>query len=409
MELAPPKPLSVTQLTALIKRALEVHVGLSRVEGEISNWKVSPQGHAYFNLKDATAAISCVMFRSALARTRFEARNGMQIVLEGRLSVYEARGQYQIIADRITEAGIGLLFQKFNELKAKLDAEGLFRPERKKKIPMLPQRLGIVTSLHGAAIRDILNVLKRRFSKMQIIIAPVRVQGVEAAPEIAVAIRRFNAMRNVDVLIVGRGGGSIEDLWPFNEELVARAIAESQLPIVSAVGHETDFTIADFVADLRAPTPSAAAELVVGEYAQLCQRIDVLAHRLQNSLCTRLEHARLRVARLTGSYGLRRPLDLVSQTRQRIDGLTEELRDALRQNEQDCRRKMETLEARLYALNPKAVLARGYAIITRARDAHVVIRPGQVRNYEQVKIELSEGQLRATVVPDQDDFLSGAI
>ena len=403
----PQKPLSVTQLTAVIKRLLEEQIGFIRVEGEISNWKVSPGGHAYFNLKDAGAAISCVMFRSALSRTRFAPRDGLQVVLEGRVSVYEARGQYQIIADRLTEAGLGLLFQKFNELKLRLEKEGLFAPERKKKLPMLPRSLGLVTSLQGAAIRDIFNILKRRFSKLQIIVCPVRVQGAEAAPEIAEAIRRLNRHRVVDVMIVGRGGGSIEDLWPFNEEIVARAIAASEIPVISAVGHETDFTIADFVADLRAPTPSAAAEQVVGEYAQLCERIDSLQRRLQHLLRSRMDYARLRVERLTGSYGLRRPLDLLVQARQRVDDLTGRAEELFRKQMQDDERRLEHLEARLATLDPKAVLGRGYAIVSRARDGRVITRPNQVKVYEQVKLELSEGQLRATVVPDQEDFLSG--
>jgi len=401
----PPKPLSVTQLTFQIRRLLEQEVGAVRVEGEISNWRVSPGGHAYYVLKDAGASISCVIFRAALSRLRFQPRDGMQLVVEGRISVYESRGQYQIIADRMTETGVGLLFQRFTEMKARLEAEGLFGPERKKPIPVLPRRLGLVTSTQGAAIRDIFNVLKRRFAKLQIVVTPVRVQGAEAAPEIAAAIRRLNRHALVDVMIVGRGGGSIEDLWPFNEEVVARAIADSAIPVISAVGHETDFTIADFVADLRAPTPSAAAELVVGEYTQLCDRVDALERRLRHLLQSRLDHARLRMERLTGSYGLRRPLDMLQQARQRLDDLSEHLQAAMLTRHDNCRRRVETLEGRLNALDPKAVLLRGYALVSRTRDGKLITKPAQAKMYEQVRINLAEGQLRATVVPDQDDFL----
>lgn len=405
---ASPMHLSVTQLTFQIRRVIEEQIGSVKVEGEISNWRVSPSGHAYFVLKDAGASISGVIFRNALSRLRFKPCDGMHLLVEGRVSVYESRGQYQIIADSMMQVGIGLLFQRFNELKAHLEAEGLFAQERKRKIPVLPHSLGIVTSTQGAAIRDIFNVLNRRFSKLRIIVAPVRVQGAEAAPEIAEAIRRFNRHRMADVLIVGRGGGSIEDLWPFNEEVVARAIFESEIPVISAVGHETDFTIADFVADLRAPTPSAAAELVVGEYAQLCERIDGLERRLKHRLLSQLEHARLRVARLKGSYGLRRPLDAIQQSRQRLDDLSEHLQSGMAARHEDCRKKLEMLEGRLTALDPKAVLSRGYALVSRVRDGKIVSKVRQVKLYEQVRIHVSDGTLRATAVSDQDDFLSGS-
>jgi len=406
---APPRQLTVAQLTTKIRQAVEEQVGFVRVEGEISNWRVSPSGHAYFVLKDASASISGVIFRSALSRLRFECRDGMQVVVEGHVGVYEARGQIQIVAERMTQAGQGLLFQKFTEMKARLEREGLFSPERKKKIPMLPRRLGIVTSTQGAALRDIFNVLRRRFSKMQIVVAPARVQGVDAAPEIVEAIRRLNRHDLVDVMIVGRGGGSIEDLWPFNEEVVARAIAESSIPIISAVGHETDFTIADFVADLRAPTPSAAAEQVVGEYTHLCDRVSALERRLNHLLQSGLDKARLRLDRLTGSYGLRRPLDLVQQSRQRLDDLTIQLSNLMDQRQQRDVQRLATLDARLCALDPKGVLSRGYALVTRTRDGRLVTKPGQIKMYEQISIDLAEESIRATRVPAQDDFLDGAI
>ncbi|MCX7016178.1 MAG: exodeoxyribonuclease VII large subunit, partial [Candidatus Sumerlaeota bacterium] len=235
-----PKPLSVSQLTQRVKQCLEGQIGFVSVEGEVSNWRVSPAGHAYFALKDAQAIVACVIFRSALSRVRFQPRDGQQLVVDGQVTVYEARGQYQIIVERMSEAGLGVLFQRFNELKAKLEAEGLFAAERKRPLPMLPRCVGIVTSPTGAAIRDLFNILRRRFASLRIIVAPVRVQGVEAPGEIAEAIARMNRLGLPEVLIVGRGGGSIEDLWAFNKEVVARAIAGSRIPIISAVGHETD-------------------------------------------------------------------------------------------------------------------------------------------------------------------------
>jgi exodeoxyribonuclease VII large subunit len=411
---SPPKPLSVTQLTRRVKELLESQVGQVSVEGELSNWRLSPAGHAYFVLKDQNATISCVLFRSALARVRFEPRDGQQLVIDGRVSVYEARGQYQIIVDRMSEAGLGLLFQRFNELKAKLEAEGLFAEERKKPLPMLPRCVGIVTSPTGAALRDILNVLGRRFANLRVVLAPARVQGAEAAGEIVAAIERFNRHAAddpsgslADVLIVGRGGGSIEDLWAFNEEAVARAIAASRIPIVSAVGHETDFTIADFVADLRAPTPSAAAELVVSDREELAGRIEGLARRLNQTMIARVDTARLRLEGLVDSYAMRSPLDRLNQARQRLDDLAGRLDGLLREAVREARGRFEASRGRFAALDPKAVLARGYSIVTRARTGRVIVRADQVRTHEHLRVELSEGRLRAVVVPDQADFLDG--
>jgi len=266
--------------------------------------------------------------------------------------------------------------------------------------------VGVVTSPTGAAFRDILNVLRRRFASLHVILAPVRVQGAEAAGEIAQAIQRFNRLGMADVLIVGRGGGSIEDLWAFNEEIVARAIAASRIPIVSAVGHETDFTIADFVADLRAPTPSAAAELVVANQADLAARVESLSRRLIQTMTARVESARLRLQGLANSYAMRSPLDRLAQARQRLDDLAQRLVELALNRARDRRQRFESSTARLEALNPKAVLARGYSIVKRIRDGRIVVRPGQVRPNEQVRIDLSEGRLRAVVVKDEEDFLN---
>jgi len=402
----PAKPLTVAQLTQRVKQCLEGQIGAVSVEGEVSNWRVSPAGHAYFAFKDAQAIVACVIFRSALSRVKFQPRDGQQLVLDGQVTVYEARGQYQIIVERMSEAGLGLLFQRFNELKAKLEAEGLFAAERKKPLPMLPRCVGIVTSPTGAAIRDLFNILRRRFASLRIIVAPVRVQGAEAPGEIAEAIARMNRLGLPEVLIVGRGGGSIEDLWAFNEELVARAIAQSRIPIISAVGHETDFTIADFVADLRAPTPSAAAELVVANQAELALKVDGLQRRLAQTLMARVESARLRLNGLVHSYAMRSPLDRLTQARQRIDDLAARLAELAAGVARENRRRLEMLQARIEALNPRAVLARGFAIVSRVRDGRVVYKPTQARLGEHVRIELHEGRLRAVVVKDEEDFLA---
>ncbi|OPZ16249.1 MAG: Exodeoxyribonuclease 7 large subunit [candidate division BRC1 bacterium ADurb.BinA364] len=404
---SPPKPLTVAELTRRVKSLLESQIGFVRVEGELSNWRVSPSGHAYFVLKDSTATVSCVIFRGALSRTPFQPRDGMQLIVEGDLTVYESRGQYQIVASRMSEAGLGLLFQRFNELKEKLAAEGLFDASRKQPIPLLPRRVGLVTSLQGAAIRDMLNVLRRRFAGIHIVIAPTRVQGQEAAAEIAQAIGRLNRHGLVDVIIAGRGGGSIEDLWPFNEEVVARAIAASRIPIVSAVGHETDFTIADFAADLRAPTPSAAAELVAANRAELTSRVQSLSRRLEQGFFSRLESARLRLRRLIESYAMRGPLDRLAQARQRLDELIERLSSEVAARCRDARARFRAANGRLDALDPRAVLARGYSIVKRARDGRIVKSQGQARPGEHLRIELSEGRLRAAVIKDEDDFLDG--
>src|SRR5205823_3595666 len=293
------KVLTVTELTRSIRNTLEVKFGAVWVQGEISNYKLHPSGHQYFTLKDARAQIACVIFRNAMPPLRIPLADGAQVQVYGTVTVFEARGQYQLNVQILQPRGIGLLQAKFEALKRKLEAEGLFAPERKRALLKFPQRIGIVTSSSGAAIRDMLNVLRRRAPWLQILINPVRVQGTGAAQEIAVAIREFatpnEAFGPVDLIVVTRGGGSIEDLWEFNEEIVARAIFHSAVPIVSAVGHEIDFTICDFVADLRAPTPSAAAELIVPDVIDLQRQIDRCARTLGRQLLNRVRDAQQRL------------------------------------------------------------------------------------------------------------------
>ncbi len=289
------KILTVSRLTALIKGVLEENFEHVWVEGEISNLAMPVSGHLYFTLKDAAAQLRCVMFRASSRALRFKPKDGMGVVVRGRVSLFEPRGEYQLIVEYLEPQGIGALQLAFSQLKERLAKEGLFAEAHKKPIPRLPQRIGVVTSATGAAIHDILNVLNRRFANVEVLIYPVKVQGEGAAREIAQAVKDFNRYGNIDVMIVGRGGGSIEDLWAFNEEVVARAIYHSRIPVISAVGHEVDFTIADFVADLRAPTPSAAAELVVKSKAELDAELDALSHRLRQAIHRSLADCRGKV------------------------------------------------------------------------------------------------------------------
>ena len=293
------KVLTVAELTRAIRDTLETKFGAVWVQGEISNYKLHPSGHQYFTLKDQRAAIACVIFRNTLPPNASPLADGAQVQLYGSITLFEARGQYQLSVQIVQSRGAGLLQAKFEALKRKLEAEGLFDPARKRPLPRFPRRIGIVTSPSGAAIRDMLNVLQRRAPALQILVNPVRVQGTGAATEIAVALRELATPNDnwepLDLIVITRGGGSIEDLWEFNEEIVARAIADSPVPIVSAVGHEVDFTIADFVADLRAPTPSAAAELIVPDMLDLLRRVDEHAARLARNLRNFLAHAQTRL------------------------------------------------------------------------------------------------------------------
>ena len=322
------KILTVSRLTALIRGLLEENFERVWVEGEISNLAMPVSGHLYFTLKDAGAQLRCVMFRASARALKFKPKDGMGLVVRGRVSLFEPRGEYQLIVEYLEPQGIGALQLAFAQLKERLAREGLFGEDHKRPIPRLPQRIGVVTSVTGAAIHDILNVLERRFANVEVLIYPVKVQGEGAANEIAQAIKDFNRYGNIDVMIVGRGGGSMEDLWPFNEEVVARAIYHSRIPVISAVGHEVDYTIADFVADLRAPTPSAAAELVVKSKTELTAGLDTLSHRLRQGMRHCLADHRGRVQLLTRA--LTDPSMFLHHQAQRIDDLSERLNHASR-------------------------------------------------------------------------------
>jgi exodeoxyribonuclease VII large subunit len=350
------KVFTVAELTRAIRSSLETKFGAVWVQGEISNYKLHPSGHQYFTLRDARAQIACVIFRNTMAPSRQPLVDGAQVQLYGNVSVFEARGQYQLSVQILQPLGLGLLQAKFEALKRKLEAEGFFDPARKRALPKFPRRIGIVTSASGAAIRDLLNVLRRRAPWLQILINPVRVQGTGAAEEIAVAIRELATPNEnwlpLDLIVVARGGGSIEDLWAFNEEIVARTIADVGVPIVSAIGHEIDFTICDFVADLRAPTPSAAAELVVPDIIDLRRRVDVLAGSLDKCLRNFLAHQQTRLRFLSERTLARELLKRMRDAQQQFDLARESLHRHVAHKIDNYRRGFAHIASALQARNP---------------------------------------------------------
>ncbi len=432
--------LTVSRLTSLLRGVLEENFEQLWVQGEVSNLSYPSSGHCYFTLKDAGAQLRCVMFKNAVKNLKFRLADGMALIVRGRISVYDQRGEYQLICEYMEPAGIGALQTAFVQLKEKLALEGLFDEAHKIDLPRFPRRVGVVTSPTGAAIHDILNVLKRRFASLEVLLYPVRVQGDGSALEIAHAIDELNRLAEVDIIIVGRGGGSLEDLWAFNEEVVARAVYRSKIPVISAVGHETDWTICDFVADLRAPTPSAAAELVIGSAEELRSRIESLSGRLQRSVENLLSGHDGRLE------GLRRalhdPRTMLGHLAQRMDDLNgrlesglraavsrrrdrfERLRDALRHNDPKWRvealrqritllsiradgllnQRLESIRqgfgdnaARLEVLSPLKTLARGYAIATHGETGAVVTDAGSLAVGEQLLLRLHRGQARCRV------------
>ena len=386
---------SVSEITSVIKTLLEESLPTVWIEGEISNIKFHSSGHIYFTLKDSGAQIPVVMWRSRTLSLAFQPEDGMKVQVLGNIRVYEKGGRYQLDALMIQPFGQGQLQMEFERLKQKLQAEGLFDAEHKKPLPSYPHTIGVVTSPTGAAIRDIVNVLKRRAPHVQIILRPTLVQGENAARDIVNAIREFNNYGKVDLLIVGRGGGSLEDLWPFNEEAVVRAIYNSDLPIISAVGHEVDFTIADFVADLRAPTPSAAAELAVPDYVQLKQQILQWRQRMAQLLKTRIFHARNRVQDLARSYGLKRPEDLIHQYAVQVDELDAALSRFLKLKINKHNELIKQLHLRLNNLNPQKVLERGYSI--SYINGRIVRDVSRIKARDELETRLANGRVLSTV------------
>jgi exodeoxyribonuclease VII large subunit len=432
---------SVGEVNRKARMVLESGIGEVWVEGELSRVVVHSSGHWYFTLKDEAASVSCAMFARDNSGVTFKPADGILVQLLARPSLYEANGRYQLIATEMEEAGKGNLQEQFEKLKAKLAAEGLFDAARKKPLPLLPRKIGVVTSPTGAAIRDIINVLTRRFPNVGILLVPAKVQGVGAEQGIAKAIDYLNTRGDIDVMIVGRGGGRIEDLWCFNEEVVARAIARSVVPVVSAVGHEIDFTIADFAADVRAPTPSAAAELVVREKGELEGEISLCVRRLNQSLERMAKDFRLRLNRAAHSYVFREPAALVRQHRQTIQSLEGRMGALLRLDAQKKfqrlehanvrmahllqsgvqqalqqvdelgmvmqhrmerkverdREKLQRLESQLRMLNPLAVLGRGYSL-TRKPDGSVVRSVADVRVGEPIETQLADGKVVSNIL-----------
>jgi len=353
---------------------LEKHFSAFWIEGEISNFLHHTSGHMYFSLKDDNAILPAVLFRNVNKDLKFQMKDGIKIVCFGRISVYDKKGQYQLYIDRVEPKGIGALQLAFEQLKEKLRKEGLFDVSRKKPIPFLPTRVGVVTSPTGAAIRDILNIVRRRFSNVEIILNPVSVQGEGAKETIAEAIKLFNELKNIDVMIVGRGGGSLEDLWAFNEEVVARAIAASKIPIISAVGHEIDWTIADFVADFRAPTPSAAAELVIPEKQELVKRINNALQRLKNYLTNQ-----------------------VIQYEQRLDELTGDVKSAIEHLIALKNENFQNVIGRLEALSPLGVLSRGYSITEKLENKAIVKDSKILKKEDLIKTRFAKGEVISKV------------
>ena len=388
---------TVGELTRAITMILEAKFPSIWVEGEISNLKSAASGHTYFVLKDAEAQLATVMFRGQRNKSALELKDGLKVRVYGSLTIYKTRGQYQLIASRIQPVGLGELQQAFEALKKKLYEKGLFDAAHKKPVPMFPGRIGVVTSPTGAAIRDFLNVLGRRFSNLNVIINPVRVQGTEAPPEIVQAIRDFNQLENVDVIIVTRGGGSIEDLWAFNDEKVALAIFDSAIPVISAVGHEIDWTISDFVADMRVPTPSAAAELVIARKDELKGKIEQLAARFSDGLLRLLERSRARVERLLTHYIFREPGNFIRQYKLRLDDLGGSLQQLAVHRVQLERQSLQSLGQRLSTSNPRAIFNRGYSLTRSRSSGNVITGSDQVAKGDAVLTELKKGSFSSIV------------
>ena len=396
---------SVSEITKYIKRIFEYDPTVTNllVRGEISNFKHHFSGHFYFTLKDSNATIKAVMFKSRAQFLKFEPKDGMKVIVGGQNSVYERDGQYQLYVKQLVPDGIGELSLAFAQLKEKLENEGLFADERKKPLPMLPEAVGIVTSATGAVLRDIISVSKRRHPAVTLILYPVLVQGSEAPMQIVHAIEVFNKLGKVDVIIVGRGGGSIEDLWSFNDERVVRAIAASVIPIVSAVGHQTDYTLTDFVADSRAATPSQAAEIVVPDVRELIKYIITLKNMLLNNAYNLLKNKRLLVQQSATSRVLQYPYEFITNRQQMLDNCMERLDKTTKQIVMVKQHQYQITAEKLAMLNPLAVLARGYSIVRDAKGQLVndvsIAQPGQ-----QLEIVLNNGVINVEVISIQEGY-----
>ena len=391
--------LSVGQINDYIKNKLDGDPGLRNIaiRGELSNYKVYPSGHHYFTIKDGTGAMKCVMFKSAAQRLRFRPENGMQVIAMGSVTVYVRDGVYQLYCTGMVMDGVGDLYAAFEQLKAKLSAQGLFDPAHKKPLPKLPGTIGIITSSAGAAVHDMLRILRKRYPLTRVKLLPVRVQGAEAPAEIAGAIWYANQHALADLLIVGRGGGSIEDLWAFNDELVARAIYESRIPVISAVGHEPDVTISDFVADLRAATPSNAAELAVPDQDALRQSLDDMHSAMAVAMQTKIDRAGERLHNLSNRPVLKSPLASFESRRRALELLENRLVSAQSGNVARSRQRFVAQVGKLDAMSPLKVLTRGYAMVAK-EDGTIVRSVSDVKPREPIAVRVSDGTIVATVI-----------
>jgi exodeoxyribonuclease VII large subunit len=390
----------VSELTRSIKNLLEEAHGNVWVEGEVSNLSKPTSGHIYLTLKDDEAPLGAVIYRSSALRMRFDLRDGMRVIARGKLTVYPPQGKYQLQAEEIQPKGVGPLELAFRQLKEKLSIEGLFHPDRKKKHPRLPRRIAIVTSPTGSAVRDMLEIIGQRWPIAEVWIYPVRVQGEGAAREIADAVRRLNELGGVDVMIVGRGGGSLEDLWAFNEEIVARAIAASRIPVVSGVGHEDDLTIADLVADVRAPTPTAAAQTVTPDRREVLDWLEEKESAFRRRVFDMLDLARSRLTQIAGRRCFRAPLDRIRETERRLDESSDRLGRSARLRLEESRRRLTAETARLESLSPLNVLARGYSLTLRQRDGGVVRSTTQVQPGDRLRTRVADGEILSQVDAD---------
>lgn len=390
---------SVSEVTSYINNLFERDPLLNDVwvQGEVSNMTQASSGHWYFTLKDNEAQLRCVMWRSAASRQATVPKNGDALEAHGKISLYSPRGEYQLYADMVRPVGLGDLYQAFERLKAKLYNEGLFEGERKRPIPMFPHKIGVVTSPTAAAFQDIQNVLRRRFPLAEVILSPSQVQGADAPPQIVLAIERLNDYTDVDVILLCRGGGSIEDLWAFNDEAVARAVAASDIPIITGVGHETDFTIVDFVSDLRAPTPSAAAELATPDLAEMRQELNEEASYLMTLIQTQIDNKRQMVERIRRDLGYYSPEVTIRNFRQRIDDLNARMGKASQNRLNLLKLRLQGKSEALHAASPQAILSRGYAMVTRTEDGKRVTSELDAAPGTGITLQLKDGELKARI------------
>jgi exodeoxyribonuclease VII large subunit len=407
--LQPQNAFTVSQLASYLRQVIEGDEILQDlwVAGEISNFARPSSGHLYFTLKDSQSAIRCVMWRSTTIRLGFDPRDGLAVEAHGNMGVYEASGQVQLYVDTMRPGGEGQLFQEFSRLKAKLEAEGLFDTATKRPIPPLPRVIGIVTSHTGAALQDMLNTLRRRFPAVEVVLAPTPVQGADAPPAIVAALERLNRQVHPDVILIGRGGGSIEDLWAFNDERVVRAVKASAAPVISGVGHETDFTLTDFAADLRAPTPTAAAEVATPDRTELLGVVAELANRHTTNLNALLADLRWEHGQVRHTLDRLSPRHAINSYRQHLDEIVFRLDRSMQVRLEKKAMQLASMQQSLRGLSPQAVLNRGYAIVTRVQDGALVKHASQVQTDDDIHIRVSQGELKARInkVIQEDDHV----